>query len=114
MGGLHELNDLSDEIDHTRAIYAEVLPKVMPSVEHSRLQILNMELWVERFIRGVQRLTEGYLSPLLINHEEIKKMLERVNEQIRLSCRANDFKLITQSPSYYYNLQNVAYTHRFK
>ncbi len=116
IGSVYELgeeavNRLANEIDHTRAIYAEVLTKILPAVQQRQLETLRLEMQVDRFVRGVRRLTEGYLSPLLIGHEEIRNVLERVNRQIRDSSRVHDFKLITQSPSYYYNLQSVAYTH---
>lgn len=98
-------------LDHIDHIYRITVGDILPAVMKYRAVVLEAAREVDRWLAGITRLTEGYISPFLVRPDEMGRVLNYVSESVLTKPRYKDLRLPSSHISYYYTLKNVAYTH---
>lgn len=99
--------NLSSRIDDV------ILTEVVPVISNFLRSVTRVDTESRKWMSGITALTRGYLSPLLISETEIDRVLRHVVGHVLKKPVYSDMKLISLLPSYYYQLKNVLYSHRY-
>jgi len=91
-------------------VYAIVLTNILPAITEHNLLTNDIALEVDNFMKGIVRLTEGYISPYLVSATRVKDMIRVIKETLK-SKSLLDLKLPSEAVSFFYLIQDVTYMH---
>eukprot|EP00058_Branchiostoma_floridae_P005709 XP_002591197.1 hypothetical protein BRAFLDRAFT_105399 [Branchiostoma floridae] len=100
---------LNDRMDFVEASMDKMLTKIDPTLEKVRFSLIDMRRVERAWVHGIQRLIEGYLPPELVTTAMVEELIDHVNEHILTQSSYADYRLLSQKPSFYYQLKDIIY-----
>lgn len=100
-------------MNYINYIDTEMVTKVLPIVIDYFRAVSDLDIVVQNWLTGITELTHGYVSPFIVPEVEIRRVVRYLTNKVLQQPQFRNLKVPSVASSYYYKLQNIAYTHMY-
>jgi hypothetical protein len=111
MAMLREIGRMEVRLNFSSRIDDRILTEVLPAISEFMRIVNRVDGESKKWMGGVEKLTHGYLSPLLVPETEITRVLRHVREVVFRKPEYAAMKLMSDAAAYYYRTKTIVYTH---